>query len=249
MHRQERRVVADIVLDDDHDLHAHERGVVRHVQPVLDLLDDRQQDGDVALPQVDALEVRRLVARKERREFARVVREEDHRYSEPGVLDLPRQRRRVHVADVHRRDDEVEAMLAGGERQRLGPGRHAGNARTVPKTEVEEFAEDPLAELAVFRQDERVVQAADEQDVLDAMLGQVLEAPEAAEQGRGGLAGRDGHHEQAGQGRGTDGGEGRSANAAGLMWGFYTKPWFVTAAATVIRVRQARRRRRASPPP
>ena len=58
----------------------------------------------------------------------------------------------------------------------------------MAEAEVEELAEDQFAELTVLGQDERVVEAADQQDVLDAVLGQVLEAAEAAEQRGAGLA-------------------------------------------------------------
>ena len=62
--------------------------------------------------------------------------------------------------------------------------------RVIPglcrKLEIEEFAQDALAQLAVLGQDERVVEAADEQDVLDPVLREVLEPGKPAEgrQGR-----------------------------------------------------------------
>ncbi len=214
-HRQERRVVADVVLDDDHHLHAHQRRVIGHVEPVLDLLDDGEEDRDVALPEVDALEIGGVVAVQEQRQLPRVVGEQHDRDGQARLLHLPRQRGRVHVPDVHRGDDQVEAALPRRERQRLGARRDAGDGRAVAEAQVEELAEDPLAELAVLRQDERVVQAADEQDVLDPVLGEILEAAEAAGERRAGIGWADGHHGGCEREHGKVRRRGRHARAAG----------------------------------
>ena len=50
---QERRVVTDVIFDHEQDRHAHGSGVVEDITLVFDVLDDRDQDADVALPEED----------------------------------------------------------------------------------------------------------------------------------------------------------------------------------------------------
>ena len=70
----------------------------------------------------------------------------------------------------------LKRRLVARELERLGAARDAGQAGRVVEVEVEELAEDQLVELAVLLEDERVVEARDQQDVLDAERHQVLEA-------------------------------------------------------------------------
>ena len=49
--RQKRRVVADVVFDEENGLHAELAGVVRDVPPILDVLHDRRDQPHVALPE------------------------------------------------------------------------------------------------------------------------------------------------------------------------------------------------------
>ncbi len=58
------------------------------------------------------------------------------------------------------------------------PVDDVGDARRVPDVEVEELLEDDLLQLAVLREDERVVQARDEQDVVDADMREIGETGE-----------------------------------------------------------------------
>ena len=53
-----------------------------------------------------------------------------------------------------------------------------GHAGRVPHVQVEELLEDHFVQLTVLGKNERVVQAGDEQDVVDAEAGQVGEAGE-----------------------------------------------------------------------
>ena len=69
---------------------------------------------------------------------------------------------------------------AGGQRERLGPGRHVDQAGRVMQVQVEELPEDHLGQLPVLLQDELVVQARDQDDVLDPLGHQDLEVLEAA---------------------------------------------------------------------
>ena len=171
---QERGVVADVVLDHDDDAHAGRR-VVLHVAGVLDALDDGDQDARVALPQEDALDVRGVVSGDEALALVVVIGQHHDRHVEAGALDLARERRGVHVAGVDGRDDEVEPPLGPGERQRLGRTRDVGESGRVVEGELQELAEDQLVEPAVLLEREGVVEARDQQDVLDPIGHQVLE--------------------------------------------------------------------------
>ena len=177
--RQERRVVEGVVLDDDQERDAVLAAVVRGVELVLDVLDDRQQDPHVPLPDEDAVDVRHVVAGGELRQLARVVRQQHDRDVEADLPRLPRQLGGVHVPELDRRDDEVEARFLGGALQRLAAGGDAGQERRVPQPEVDELPQQPLAELAVLFEDEEVVGARDEEDVLDASPHQFLEIRDA----------------------------------------------------------------------
>ncbi len=73
-------------------------------------------------------------------------------------------------------DDQVEAARPRPAPARLRAVRHVGDARRVPHVEVEKLAEDDLVQLAVLGEDERVVQARDQQDVVDAETGEIREA-------------------------------------------------------------------------
>ena len=69
---------------------------------------------------------------------------------------------------LNRRSSRASASASRPDDTRVMPG-------LCRKLEIEELAQDPLAQLAVLGQDERVVEAADEQDVLDPVLREVLE--------------------------------------------------------------------------
>ena len=174
--RQERRVEPDVVLDDDDRLHAQRPRIADDVDPILDQLDDRRQDPHVALPEKDAGQIGGVVPRHEIAGGARVVREQRHRDVAAAFADAARERRGVHVADVQRADDQVVAAVGRGARERFGARRHARQRRWMADVEIEELTEDQLVELAVLRERERIVQAGDEQDLLDAEVRQVDEA-------------------------------------------------------------------------
>ena len=104
---------------------------------------------------------------------ARVVREERDRRLDAASAQPAGERRRVHVADVQRADDQVVAAVVGRARERLGAGGDARQRRRVAQVEVEELAEDELVQLAVLSEGERIVQARDEQDLLNAELREI----------------------------------------------------------------------------
>jgi hypothetical protein len=179
--RQERRVVPDVVLDQDDDLDPHRLGVVDDVAAIFDVLDDREQDPRVALPDEGSLDRREIVVAGELADVAGVEREQDHRDVAAQLLDPARQLGAVHVGEVEPADDQVEPTAGLAQHlERLGTRRHRGQAGSVVQVEVAKLADDALADLAGFLEHERVVRARDEQDVHDAVPHQVVEILEPA---------------------------------------------------------------------
>ena len=145
------------------------------------------QDARISLPQEDAVDVGLRIARDEVLDLAIVVGQHDHGNVETGGFDLTSQLRGVHVADLQVGDDQVEAPLRLRQLHGFlaaGDVRDAGNLMQI---ELQRFADQQLVEPAVFAQDERVVEAGDEQDVVHAERHQVLEAFEEAFGGRSGI--------------------------------------------------------------
>ena len=75
-----------------------------------------------------------------------------------------------------RRDDQVVARLGCAQAERFRPVATCAQIAACGEVELEELAEQSLAELAVLGEDEAVVEAGDEQDVVDAVAAEILEA-------------------------------------------------------------------------
>ena len=73
-------------------------------------------------------------------------------------------------------DDQVEARLGARQLQRFGSGRNVGYAGDLVHVQLQRLADQQLVEAAVLAQDEGVVEAGDQQDVVHAERHQVLEA-------------------------------------------------------------------------
>ena len=96
--------------------------------------------------------------------------------SHPGVAEAVRERPDVHVPEVRRGDHELEAVGHPGDAfERLGAGLHLDHAGEGPEVQVEEPGQDPVVELAVFGEDERVVVTQHEEDVVDLEADEVRE--------------------------------------------------------------------------
>ena len=109
-------------------------------------------------------------------DIAHVVRERDDRRVDARLAQAPRERGRGHVAQIRRRDDQVVARLVPRERERFGRRRDVRDARRMADVEVEKLLEDDLVQLAVLREDERVVQTGNQEDVVDSETGEVGES-------------------------------------------------------------------------
>ncbi len=139
--RQERRVVAQAVLDQQDDLHADRFDVVRRVLPILDRLDDRHQDARVAQPDEGALDRSQVVAGREVAHLLTVPSEHHHRRGGALGADPLRELDRVHVGELRGGDHEVEAAPLAHQAERLGAGRDRRETGGVVEIEVAELAE------------------------------------------------------------------------------------------------------------
>ena len=113
-------------------------------------------------------------------DLAVIVGQHHHGHVEPGGLDLARQLRGVHVGDLQVGDDQVEARLRARQLQRFCSGGDVGHAGNLVQVQLQRLADQQLVEAAVLAQDEGVVEAGDQQDVVHAERHQVLEAFEQA---------------------------------------------------------------------
>ncbi len=187
-YRQKQRVVRDVVLHQQQDGNIHGLGVVQDVALVFDVVDDRDENARVPLPQEDAVDVGLRVARDEVLDFAMVVGQHDDGNIQSGGFDVARQLRGVHVADLQVGDDQVEARLRARQFHGFLATGDVRDARHLMKVQFQRFADQQFIEPPIFAQDERVVEAGDEQNVVHAERHQVLEAFEEAFGGRGGIA-------------------------------------------------------------
>ena len=178
--RQERRIEPDAVLDQDDRLDAHLAGVRGDVHAIFNRFHDRGQDPDIALPEEHAIDAQQLALDARVGEVPCVVGERDDRCRIAPPAERLGQIDDAHVADVHGGDDKVETAVGAGERQRLAAAARVMQARRIVRVEAEEPPEHALAQLAVFRQDERVVQARDEQDVVHAIACEILKSVQTA---------------------------------------------------------------------
>ena len=133
--------------------------------------------------------------------LAIVVGQHDYGHVETGGLDFAGQLRGVHVSEMQVGDDQVETPLRVRQLHRLRSGGDVGDAGNMVQIQLQRFADQQLVEPAVFAQDEGVVEAGDEQDVVHPERHQVLEAFEEALGRREGI----GSGASAGQGSPTEG--------------------------------------------
>ena len=80
---------------------------------ILDVLDDRDQDAGIALPQKNAFDIGDWIPRDEILDLAIVIGQHHDGNIQPGLLHLARQLRRVHVADREVGYDQVELRASG----------------------------------------------------------------------------------------------------------------------------------------
>ena len=87
---EERRIISDVVFDDEDRLDADDLCVVFDVDPIFQGLDDGDDDPEVALPDEDFVEDRRVKIRDDVLQFPVVVCKEDDRDVQARLLRPPR---------------------------------------------------------------------------------------------------------------------------------------------------------------
>ena len=146
---------------------------------VFDVLDDREQNAGVTLPEKNAFDVGDGIPRHEILDLAVIIGEHDHGNIQPGLLDLARQLSCVHIADGQIGDDQIEARLRTRQFHRFRAAGDMSNPGELPQVEFERFVDEQLVEAAILAQNKRIVEAGDKQDVVHFEGHQVLEAFEA----------------------------------------------------------------------
>src|ERR1019366_366733 len=140
--------------------------VMQDVALVFDVLDDRDQNAGVALPQKYALDIGLRIARDEVFDLAVIVGQNDDRNIETCGLDFTRQLRGIHVADLQVSHDQVESRLGAGQLQRFGSAGNMRDAGDLMNVQLQRLAHQQLVEASVLAQNEGVVQAGDQQNVV-----------------------------------------------------------------------------------
>jgi hypothetical protein len=157
--REQRRIIEHIVFHDEHDGNAHLESVVLNVALVLDILNDGEQQARVPLPEKDLLNALQGAAREQGLRFLMVEGKDGNRNVQPGAVHGGGEFQAVHVIEVDVGDNEVVARLAACEFERLGGGGYVRDLRRVVEME-----------------DEGIVEAGDEQNILHPERHEVLEA-------------------------------------------------------------------------
>ena len=103
---------------------------MQDVALILDVLDDRNQDAGIALPQENAFDLGDRIPRQKILDLAIVIGQHHHGNIQPGLLHLACQLRGVHVADRKVGHDQVE-LLSAGQRCRFGTRRNVRDSRDL----------------------------------------------------------------------------------------------------------------------
>ena len=158
---KERRVVADVVFNDQQDGHADGTRIVQHVALVFNVFHEGDQDAGVALPQKNSFDVGDRIARDEVLYFAIVVGQHDHGHIQAGAAHLAGEVRGVGVAHGEVGDDQIELRVGACDVERFGATGDVGDARNLLEVEFEGFVDQEFVEASVFAENERVVEAGD----------------------------------------------------------------------------------------
>ena len=148
---------------------------MQHVALVFHELDDRDQDARRSLPQEDAVDVGNRIARDKVLDLAVVIAEHDHGNVEPGLAHGARQIGGVRVANREIGHDQVELRIGLRQFKRLGATGDMGDPGNLPQVQLQRFVDQEFVQPAIFAQDERIVEARDQQNILHAKRHEVLE--------------------------------------------------------------------------
>jgi hypothetical protein len=171
---QEGRVATDRVLDHDDDLDSGARGVLGHVQRILDQLEDSQHDAGIPGPQEDSVQPTGELAM---RQAAHLELVQNHRGDgEVGILTLDPlgQVANPGVVQPQGRQDQIHPTLAKELHGllRLGDVQESGRGGQV---QLGVFDEETLAQPPVLFDHVGVVVRRDQEDLPDPVRHEVME--------------------------------------------------------------------------
>ncbi len=144
-------------------------------QPVLDGLDDREKNPEIPLPDEHPVEYGSIVVRRKFVERARVVREKNDGDRRPRLSRLAREIERGHVlepSEVMTRSNRFSVWIIESASPPLDTRVMLG---AIGEVQPHVLRDERLVETAVLGEDERVVDARREQDVVDLVAEKVLE--------------------------------------------------------------------------
>src|ERR1700688_2108036 len=165
---------------------------MQYVALILDIFNDGDEDARIALPKKNSLDIGNRISVNETLHFAIVVGQHHHGDIQPGKLHLARQLSGGHVTYRQVRDNQIKARLRARQFQSLGAARHMRDTGNLLQVQFERFVDQQFIKPAIFAQDERIVKAGNQKNVLDLERHQVVEAFEArfsVEEGLGDGAG------------------------------------------------------------
>ena len=167
-------VVPHGILHQNDDLDIPMCSVEFHVHPVLDELDDGNEQVRVPVPEEDLVYPRGILPFPRFVEVAGVSSKQNHRQSWSQFLDLAAEIEGVH-ADVLGHGDHQVVVLARDLLQGLAPRGYPEDMGGRAEVQVGILPDDELRDQSLLLDDERVVEAGDEQDPLDLELHELVE--------------------------------------------------------------------------
>jgi len=172
--RQIIGIKPDRVLDKQDDLNAAFQHVVFDVSRVLDLLDHRQQNADVAVPKIGAVHSMQFLG-LQAIEIGGAVCQQSDRCVGRAPLDFLGEPFERHRADARHGDDQIEGGF-GEAIERFLSGRNAGYTGGIAQLESLVLPEQHVVQPVVLPDDERVVRARHEEDFPDLERRQPIES-------------------------------------------------------------------------
>src|SRR5664279_2884787 len=129
------------------------------------------------------------IARNEVLDLAIIVGQSDDRNVEICGLDFARQLSGIHVPDLQVGHDQVESRLGASQFQRFRSAGDMRDAGDLMNVQLQRLAHQQFVEASVLAQNEGVVEARDQQNVVHAERHQIFEALELPLGGRDGIQG------------------------------------------------------------
>ena len=167
------RVITDRIFDQQDRLHAHPENIVVGVHPVLDQLDDRQDQVGVAVPAEDIVNRRTVFALYAAVNILRQVGQQHERNFGMQRLELFREVEYVEIPDIEHTDNQVKIIFTLQQLQRLGRTAHPRERRRVAQVQLHILVVELHLQAPVLFEGIGIIAAADQQNPADAPAHQV----------------------------------------------------------------------------